>query len=452
MKISQHRSTDMTQGPMGSKIIFFALPLALTGILQQLFNAADVAVVGRFAGKEAMAAVGSNGPLIGLILNLFIGISLGANVVISQYIGQGNQAGVKKTIRSAMVISVLGGILFAALGISISRPVLTLLAVPDDVIGMSLLYLRIYLCGLPVIFLYNFEAAIFRSMGDTKLPLLCLVFSGCLNVLLNLFFVLRLGMTVDGVALATVLSNLVSTVMMVTVLIRRGLLEKPEALSGLIDRAILKRVLKIGLPAGLQGMLFSFANICIQSAVNSLGSGVMAASSAAGNIEIISYYLLTSFGQACTTFVGQNYGARKPERCRRAMKLCLLQGLSLTACMVLLLITGASLLVSIFNTDPEIIRLGVTRIRYVVGAHLFSVVIEVLSGYMRGYGQSLLPALVSLFGICVLRLIWVYGLFYRMPSFGLLLLVYPVSLCVTMIMMSALVFMLGRRGKLGSYR
>ena len=442
----------MTHGPMGRKIILFALPLALTGIMQQLFNAADVAVVGRFAGKEAMAAVGSNGSLIGLILNLFIGISLGANVVISQYIGQGSQRGVEKTIRSAMTVSIVGGILFAGICIGISRPVLRLLAVPDDVIGMSLLYLRIYLCGLPVIFLYNFEAAIFRSMGDTRLPLLCLVLSGLLNVCLNLVFVLCLGMTVDGVALATVLSNLASSAMMMAVLIRRKLLVLPSRPQEFLDPAILKRVLLIGIPAGLQGMLFSFANICIQSAINSLGSGVMAASSAADNIEILSYYMLTAFGQACTTFVGQNYGAREPARCRQAVRLCLLQGAAFTLSMMALLLLGAPLLVGIFNTDPEIIRLGVVRIRYVVSAHIFSVIIEVLSGYLRGYGLSLQPALVSLFGVCILRLIWVYTLFYRHPSFSFLLLVYPVSLCVTMLLMTMLVLVMRQRGKLGSYR
>ena len=442
----------MTHGPMGRKIILFALPLALTGIMQQLFNAADVAVVGRFAGKEAMAAVGSNGSLIGLILNLFIGISLGANVVISQYIGQGSQRGVEKTIRSAMTVSIVGGILFAGICIGISRPVLRLLAVPDDVIGMSLLYLRIYLCGLPVIFLYNFEAAIFRSMGDTRLPLLCLVLSGLLNVCLNLVFVLCLGMTVDGVALATVLSNLASSAMMMAVLIRRKLLVLPSRPQEFLDPAILKRVLLIGIPAGLQGMLFSFANICIQSAINSLGSGVMAASSAAANIEILSYYMLTAFGQACTTFVGQNYGAREPARCQQAVRLCLLQGVAFTLSMMAFLLLGAPLLVGIFNTDPEIVRLGVTRIRYVVSAHIFSVIIEVLSGYLRGYGLSLQPALVSLFGVCILRLIWVYTLFYRHPSFSFLLLVYPVSLCMTMLLMTALVLVMRQRGKLGNYR
>lgn len=317
---------DLLHGSLWNKILLFALPVAATAILEQLFNASDVAVVGNFTGAAktaAVAAVGANSPIIGLLINLFIGIALGANVTIANAIGQGNKEAVQKAVHTSVIIAVLGGIAVTILGEIIAAPLLSLLLVPEDVFPLALLYLRIYLLGMPVILLYNFEAAIFRSVGETKTPLVALTISGIINVVLNLFFVVVLHMTVNGVATATVIANIVSSLLLYRKL-RISTLDiqiRPEMLK--IDMVSLKKILRIGLPAGIQSALFAVSNLVIQSAINSLGMVVMAASSAAFNIEVITYYMLNAFSQACTTFTGQNYGAGELKRCKRTLSLCI---------------------------------------------------------------------------------------------------------------------------------
>lgn len=351
----------MLNGSVWNKIPQFALPVAATAILEQLFNASDIAVVGNFTGAErtaAVAAVGANSPIIGLIVNLFIGIALGTNVVIAHAIGQGDRDTVHKAVHTSVLVSVLGGVLVALLGELAAVPLLGLLNVPEEVFPLALLYLRIYLAGMPVILLYNFEAAIFRSIGETKIPLFALAVSGVLNVLLNLFFVAVLHMTVNGVAIATVISNAFSSALLYYKLRRttREIHLEPKRLG--IDAAILKRILRIGLPAGIQSAVFAFSNIVIQSAINSLGTVVMAASSAAFNIEIFTYDILNSFSQACTTFVGQNFGAGKLQRCRKTLALCLVEGaVTLAAAIFVILFFGKTLL-AIFNNDPEVVATG----------------------------------------------------------------------------------------------
>ena len=272
-----------------------------------------------------------------------------------------------------------------------AAPVLRLLQVPEDVFPLALLYLRIYLIGMPVILLYNFEAAIFRSVGETKTPLLALAFSGVLNVVLNLFFVIVLHMTVNGVAIATVISNGVSSVILYQKLRHSQREIRVSARNLRIDAASLKRIFRIGLPAGIQSAVFSVANIVIQSSINSLGTVVMAASSAAYNIEIITYDILNSFSQACTTFVGQNYGAGQIRRCRKTLLLCIVEGLiTLGAAIALILFFGRTLL-SVFNSDPDVVSVGYIRLMTIVTAHVFSLLYEVLSGYLRGFGISLVP-------------------------------------------------------------
>ena len=328
---------------------------------------------------------------------------------------------------SAMSAGVIGGLVLAAVWILLSGGLLRLLGVPESVLPMALLYLRIICCGFPVLFLYNFEAAVFRSIGDTRLPLIVLVFSGCMNVALNLFFVIGLGRSVDGVAIATVLSQLFSVIVLMVVLRKRGLLVFPWE-ERCFDPVILKNILRIGIPAGLQGMMFSLANICIQSAINSLGAEVMAGSAAANNIEVFSYYVLMSYGQACTTFVGQNYGAGKQERCKMALKTSLLQGFAATALMVGVLYTLRYPVARIFNTDPVIVEAAVYRLQVILLSHFFSLAVEIFSGYMRGFGESMKPTMVSLVCICGLRIVWILTAFRMEPTYHRLLLVYPVSL------------------------
>lgn len=422
---------DMLNGSLGDKIVKYAIPLAATGILQQLFNAADLAVVGQFAGKEAMAAVGSNAPVIGLLVNLFVGISLGSNVLIARSIGQKDAVKIEKAVHTSVVVALLGGAFLTVLGEFLAPPVVELLDVPGEVYPLAVKYLRIYLAGMPVILLYNFEAAIFRSCGNTRTPLLALLVSGVMNVALNLFFVCIFGMDVDGVAAATVLSNFASSAILFAALMRTELAVRLDPRRLRVHRDVLKQILKVGVPAGVQGMIFSFANIIIQSAVNSLGTTVMAASSAAYNLEIFTYYIMNSFGQACTTFVGQNYGAGKNDRCRRTVRLCLMQsavGTGVSAGLILLF--GGSLL-RIFNQDPDVIAAGQVRLRYIFVAYLFSFVQEVLSGYLRGYGVSFIPAACAVVGICGVRLAWIFTVFRRAPSFAVVMQVYPLSLGIT---------------------
>ena len=299
---------------------------------------------------------------------------------------------------------------------------------------MAILYFRIYMAGMPVILLYNFEAAIFRGAGNTKTPLAALAVSGVLNVGLNLFFVAVLHMTVDGVAIATVASNCISSAFLFIYLLRSNSQINVRIRKLRIDRVILGRILRIGVPAGLQSAVFSFANIIIQAAVNSLGTVVMAASSAAFNIEIFAYYVLNSFSQACTTFVGQNYGAGNIHRCKKIMGLCFLEGVIATAFTVLVILLFGRELLSVFNTDPEVIRVGYYRMLIIFTAYIFSLSYEVMSGYMRGFGISLTPAILTMVGICGVRITWIYAVFPNYGTYQNLMIVYPISLCTAAVL------------------
>ena len=372
---------DMLHGSIWNKLPLFALPVAATAILEQLFHASDVAIVGNFTGDArtvAVAAVGANGPIIGLIVNLFIGIALGANVVIANAIGCRDDNAVKRAVHTAIVFAVCGGAAVALLGQLIASPLLSILNVPEDVFPYALLYLRIYLLGMPVILLYNFEAAIFRSIGDTKVPLAALAISGVLNVLLNLFFVIVLHMTVNGVAIATV---------------------------------------------------------------------AIAASSAAFNVEILAYDVLNSFSQACTTFVGQNYGAGQIKRCKKTMQLSFLEGAIATFVSVVVLLLSARSLLAIFNSDPEVIAIGYIRLATILPAYVFCLIYEILSGYLRGFGISLAPALLTMLGVCGIRIAWVKFVFPTSMTFQTVMWVYPISLGATamLILCAVLIYRPSRR-------
>ena len=434
------RRLDMMNGPIWNKLPQFALPVAATAILEQLFNASDLAIVGNFTGAAktaSVAAVGANSPIIGLIVNLFIGIALGSNVVIAHAIGMREEETVHKAVHTSVLVSVLGGILVALLGECLAAPLLGLLNVPNEVFPLALLYLRIYLAGMPVILLYNFEAAIFRSVGETRTPLVALAVSGVLNVLLNLFFVAVLHMTVNGVAIATVIANAVSSVLLFYKLCHAQHMIRLEPRKLRIDAAILKRILRIGLPAGIQSAVFAVSNIVIQSAINSLGTVVMAASSAAFNIEIITYDILNSFAQACTTFVGQNYGAGKLDRCKKTLALCLIEGAAVLAAAISLILFFGRPLLSIFNSDPEVVSVGYIRLMMVMLSHSFSLLYEIMAGYLRGFGISLTPAVLTMFGVCGIRIAWIQLVFPRSRAFQTIMAAYPVSLSATALLIFA---------------
>lgn len=433
-KERKKQKLDMLNGSIWNKLPVFALPIAATGILEQLFNASDIAIVGNFAQTDktaAVAAVGANSPIIGLILNLFIGIALGANVVIANAIGRDDRQTVQKAVHTSMVVSIIGGVLVAIIGELIAEPLLTVLNVPDDVLELALLYLRIYFLGMPVILLYNFEAAIFRSIGETKMPLIALTLSGILNVLLNLFFVIVLKMSVNGVATATVLANVVSAGILYIKLVKSDKYIKVEFKKLRIDGKVFAKIMQIGLPAGIQSAVFAVANIVIQGAINSLGTTVIAASSAAFNIEIIAYNVMNSFSQACTTFVGQNFGANKIDRCKKTLFLCLIEDAIASGTAILIVLITGKFLLSIFNNNPEVIEIGYTRLVIIFIAYIFSMLYEVMSGYLRGFGFSLVPAILTTVGVCVLRIIWINTVFPANRTFVTIMTAYPVSLATT---------------------
>ena len=440
------KKIDMTHGSLWDKILMIALPLAASGILQQLFNAADVAVVGQFVGKEAMAAVGANAPVVNILITMFTGISLGANVVISLYTGRKDKENAENAAHTAILVAVISGFFILVLGQCIARITLEMMSVPSDCLDMAVLYLRVYLCGMPVIFLYNFEAAIFQSQGDTKTPLMCLIISGIVNVILNLFFVIVIGMTVNGVALATVISNGISSMLLFVFLLKGKTPLTIEKQRFRIHAELLKEMLQIGLPAGLQGMVFSISNILIQSAVNSLGTDVVAGSSAAGNLEIIGYFVVNSFSQACTTIIGQNFGANQPERCHKTLMISLVESWIVGGTVSFLIIIFGKQLLRLFNSDPNVIAFGYQRLFWILSFEVINGTIDIISGAMRGYGESLTPALIALVCICGVRIVYIFTYFASHRSFTTLMLAYPISWIITVIVISAAYLIMRKNG------
>ncbi len=430
MILSTRRDLDLLNGTIWDKILKIALPLAATGMLQQAFNAADVAVVGRFVGKDAMAAVGSNSPIIGLLINCFLGIALGTNVKVAHAIGAKNDGAIRRTVSTSVIFALFGGVILAVVGELLAPWALRTMKVPEEIIGMSGQYLRIYFLGIPIIGLYNFEAAIFRAKGDTQTPLYVLLFSGALNLGLNVLFVVAFDMSVKGVALATLLSNLVSASVLFILLTRAEGAVKLDLKHLVFDLKILGGILRIGLPAGVQSSMFSVANVMIQSIINSLGTTVMAGSSAAFNVEVIACYLFDSFASACTTMVGQCRGANDVPRARRALWTALgLDAIALTS-VGLLMFIFASPLMSIFNEDPGVVANGVIRLRYILIAYIFSMISGLFSGYLRGSGTSLPSAIVAIVSIVGVRMLWVWLVYPLNPCFETLMFVYPISLCL----------------------
>ena len=422
---------DLTSGPMLQKIILFSLPLAASSILQLLFNAADVVVVGRFAGSTALAAVGSNGALINLLVNLFVGMSLGANVVAARCFGAKDDVGVRNTVQTSVTLGLVSGVLLAFVGFFAARGLLELMSCPEDVIDLSTLYLRIYFIGMPMNMLYNFSSALLRSVGDTKRPLYCLAAAGIINVVLNLVFVIGFHLSVAGVALATIISQTVSACLVTWILTReKGALHLDLRHLGFHKGALLQ-ILRIGLPAGLQSTVFSLSNVVIQSAINSFGSTIVAGNSAASNIEGFVYTAMNSFAQAAVTFTSQNVGARRYDNLDRVMRNCLLcaivTGLVLGGGAAL---AGAPLL-HFYSTDEAVVAAGLARLHVISATYLLCGTMDVLASCLRGRGYSVLPMVVSLVGSCLLRLVWIATIFQMFRSTTTLYISYPLSWILT---------------------
>ena len=429
---------DMLNGPLGRKILRFAVPLAATSILQQLFNAADIAVVGQFAGDKALAAVGANTFVINMLINLFVGISVGVNVVVANSIGAQSYRAITRSVHTSVIVSFISGILLSFIGVFFARPILSAISTPADVLDLAVRYLQVYFAGIPFVMLYNFVAAILRGKGDTKRPLYVLLATGAINVLLNVLFVAGFGMSVTGVALATVIANALSAGTLFYFLLHEVGPFKLEFWKLRITPVFLGRIMRVGLPAGLQGVVFSFSNVCLQSAINSLGSATVAASAAALTYEFIVYYWLNSFSHACVTFVGQNYGAKNLERCRSAVRWTILLATTSTFALSMLCCYFAEPLLSLYTSDPEIIATGSIRMYVVVGVLFINVFLDVFSGALRGMGQSLAPALTCVVGVCGIRILWVIFVFPQYRSFASLMVVYPVSWIVTIMVLAGI--------------
>ena len=427
----KHHDIDMLHGSLPKGILAYAIPLALTGILQQFFNAADVAVVGQFVGKEAMAAVGAAGPIVSLLVNFFTGNSLGTSIVIAQMTGAGDRSGVKKAVHTSVLFSFLGGLMITLIGEIAAVPTLRALSVPDEVFSMALVYLRIYFASVPATALCSFIASILRSHGDSRTPMIALTAAGGLNVLLNVVFVRVCGMTVEGVAWATLASNAICALWLIFFLMRHDGEIKLDVRSLRIDFGVLRRILYIGVPSGVQSMVFQFANLYLQSAINSLGTVAMAACAAARNIEGMIYEILQSFGYACATFVGQNHGAGNDRRCRETIKKCLALDYLVTAAICGVIFVFRYQIMGLFNPDPDVIGHSCIRLTFLFVSYFFSVAYEICSGYLRGYGRPLAPTVISLVFICGIRLLWVAFVFPAHGDFTSLMTVFPVSIGAT---------------------
>lgn len=433
-------SMDMLNGSLWDKIFKFSMPVAATAILEQFFTATDVVIAGNFANSDrtaVMAAVGTDLPIIGMIIFLFLGLALGSNVVIAQSIGRRNTEGVKKAVHNAVLISLIIGIAVAILAQFAVLPILELLEIPAEVLPSAVIYLRIFFLGMPIILLYNFEAAIFRSIGETKKPLMALIVASLVNIVLDLFFVCVCKLDVTGVAIATVLANAVSALILLRLLLKTDSIIKLEWSKLHLDMPTLKEIVSIGLPAGIQGAVFSLANVVIQGAINSLGTEVIAASSASLILEMVAFSIFSSFTQACTTFVGQNYGARQMARCRVILRLCLLEDVICTGFCMLIVFLFGDRLIALINDDSEVIRLGYIRASIVFCAYIFSLSYDVMSGYLRGFGISFLPSLLTILGVCGVRFLWVAFVFPVYHDFRTLMYVYPVSMGVTAVLIFA---------------
>ena len=431
----EKRQINMLEGSLWDKILLFALPLAMSSILQQLFNAADVAVVGRFSGSEALAAVGANGPIINLVVGTFAGLSVGTNAVAAVMLGRREEKELSKVVHTSISIAVIIGVILAVAGWFIAAPILKLMSMPEEIFDLAVTYLKIYFLGMPFILIYNFAAAILRAKGDTKRPLISLISAGIVNVILNIVLVAVCDLNVAGVAIATFVSNLISSGILIYFLIKEEESIRLRVRDMKIDIRILKEIAKIGLPAGLQGIVFSVSNICIQSALNKLGADAVAATSAVVNYEYFAYYMISAFGQTVITFIGQNYGAGQWKRCTKVIRWCLLLGGIFTVLLNGMFVLFSREFAGIFTSDPVVIEMGMFRMRMILSFELINNVIEIMSGSMRGFGYSLEPALVCMMGVCGVRLIWLYTVFSRTPTYQTLLTVYPISWSITAVVL-----------------
>ena len=443
--MSKTYEIDMTRGPLLSRILLFALPLICSGVLQLLFNAADIIVVGRYAGSHAMAAVGATSALINLLVNFFIGISVGANVLVARFRGAGDFDDAQQTVQTALITAVAGGALLVVIGIALARPMLVWMATPAEVLDQAVLYMRIYFIGMPATMLYNFGAAILRAVGDTRRPLYFLMFSGVVNVLCNLFFVIVLHMGVAGVATATVIAQVISATLIVLCLMRVDGMCNVNLKNIHFHADKFARMMQVGLPAGLQSVIFNISNVLIQSSINSFGAIVVAGNTAASNIEGFVYTSMNALYQTSLSFTSQNLGAKQYHRIDQVLLRCAI----LVVLIGLVLGNGAHLLgrqlLGIYSSDAEVVSFGLVRLGVVSVTYCLCGLMDVIAGSVRGMGYSILPMLVSLAGACVFRIIWIFTIFRWQHTLFSLYISYPISWGLTICAHLACYFIVRRQ-------
>ena len=424
---------DMCSGPVFRKILIFALPLMASSILQLLFNAADIIVVGRFAGDDSLAAVGSTSSLVNLLTNLFIGLSVGANVLTARYYGARKTVPLSKTIHTAMLLSIISGIFLTFVGLLGARAILNMMQSPEEVVDKATLYLRIYFLGMPAMMIYNFGAAILRAVGDTRRPLYFLAAAGVVNVVLNLFFVIVLQMDVAGVAAATIISQFMSAGLILRCMTReKGSMRLRFKLLYIHKQELIK-ILQIGIPAGFSGVLFSLSNVVIQSSINTFGNVVVAGNSAAMNIEGFVYFSMNAFHQAAISFCGQNMGAGKYDRINKIMISCQICAVAAGLMTGWLAYLFGETLLGLYSTSSAVIAQGMVRLSIISTTYALCGVMDVMVGVLRGMGYSIAPMMISLIGACGLRLIWIATIF-QIPAFHtveVIYLSYPVTWTIT---------------------
>jgi len=442
------RQMDMLHGKLFWKLVIFALPIALTSILQQLFNSADVAIVGRFAGSDALAAVGANVANVGIFINVIVGFSVGPNVLISNYIGRGRQKDIPDIVHTVIGTAIVGGLGLFVIGQALASAMLKITNTPEEVFSQAELYFRIYIICVPFITLYNFGAAILRSIGDTKRPLIIMIISGFLNVGLNLIFVIVLKMSVAGVALATLIANVFSAAVVLYLLIREeGMLHLDLRRIRIVPR-YLKKICQMGAPAGLQSGLFSLSNIFVQTTINGFGPIAVAGSSAGLNFEYFTFAVSGAFAQASVTFTGQNFGAGNIDRCRKIFRITLLQGVLFTQVLCGIFTIGAPWFVSFYSTDEAVIAFALARMYRVMALEGLTGTYEVAAASMRSMGSYIAPAVLTFLGTVGFRLLWIATVFRLTGTYESLMLVYPASWVFTGIaVISAYLLMMKRMRK-----
>ena len=448
MEKTKKKEIDMINGPLMGKIIVFCIPLILSSVLQLLFNAADVVVVGQFAGKQSLAAVGSTGSLINLITNLFIGFSIGTNVVMARAIGANNPEKASRTTHTSMLLAVVNGFIVGIVGFFASKGMLELMNSPENVIDKAALYLKIYFLGSPASLVYNFGASVLRAKGDTRRPLYFLVIAGVLNALLNLFFVIVCNMDVAGVALATIISQVVSAVLVVICLIRETDYCKLSIKKLKFHAEEIMEIIKVGLPAGIYGTLFSISNVIIQSAVNGFGDDVVAGNSTATNLEGFVYVSMNAVYSAAITFTGQNHGAGKYDRIKIILRDCLILVTGVGIVLGMSFWAFGRYLARCYSPDPAVIDYSMVRMRIIMPTYFLCGIMDVMMGMLRGMGYSTLPTINSFIGACMLRVVWIFTVFAADRSLPMLYISYPISWLVTAaahIVMFAVIFRKCRR-------